>query len=30
VRDYVRRKAEDPDRWLRGMRRFQGTTKNVS
>lgn len=27
VRDYVRRKAEDPDRWLRGMRRFQGTAK---
>lgn len=27
VRDYVRRKAEDPDRWLRGMRRFQGTGK---
>lgn len=30
VRDYVRRKAEDPDRWLRGMRRFQGTTRKAS
>lgn len=27
VQDYVRRKANDPDRWLRGMRRFQGTAR---
>lgn len=25
VLDYLRRKADDEDRWLRGMRRFQGT-----
>jgi NAD(P)-dependent dehydrogenase (short-subunit alcohol dehydrogenase family) len=27
VLDYVRRKADDEDRWLRGMRRFQGTAR---
>jgi len=28
VLDYVRRKAADEDRWLRGMRRFQNTAKS--
>jgi len=27
VLDYLRRKAGDEDRWLRGMRRFQGTSR---
>lgn len=29
VLDYVRRKADDEDRWLRGMRRFQGTARKA-
>jgi len=29
VGDYIKRKADDPDRWLRGMRRLKARAEDV-